>query len=79
MNYVLFGALVAWPALLFIVMTVQGNLTLPELLGYLVGTIGIAMYLTSGLFKELRSDKQVVSDLNAQLKPRAVGGTQRPE
>lgn len=70
-----YGALAAfmlWPGAIFLNMAINGALSPEQLAGYLIGTVLIAVWLTRGLFAELRTDERMVLELNSSLRPRAA-------
>ena len=73
-GYSLFAMFVAWLALVFVWMAIDGKLNLTQLMGYLVGSVVMSAVLTRGLFTELTSDERTVRDLNERLRPRPVDG-----
>jgi hypothetical protein len=70
-----YGALamfIMWPGAIFLKMAIDGALSPEQLVGYLIGTVLISVWLTRGLFTALRSDERMVLDLNSNLRPQAA-------
>jgi hypothetical protein len=74
--YIMLAAFVSWPGLLFAEMALDGRLSPEGLVGYLIGAVLVSVWLTRGLFTELRADELVIHQLNSRLKPRQAAGKQ---
>ena len=72
--YSLFAMFVAWLALVFVWMAIDGKLNMTQLIGYLVGSVVMSAVLTRGLFTELTSDERTVRDLNERRAAAPVDG-----
>ncbi|TDP74754.1 hypothetical protein [Roseateles toxinivorans] len=66
-----------WPGAIFWRMEVDGALSRGQLVGYLIGTVLISIWLTRSLFTELRADKRLMLELNSDLRPQQISDKRR--
>lgn len=70
--YASVAVLAGWPGLIFCCMAAQGALDLWQLACYLIGDVAITVWLTRGMFVEIRSDTRTVQEVNSMLSPREL-------
>lgn len=63
---------IIWPGAIFFKMALDGALDAGQFIGYLIGTVLMATWLSCGLFTDLRADARLVLELNSSLRPQSV-------